>query len=110
MYSTGIATKSPALADFGGVIVKFEISVGSKSTFHWSSGALPLFSRLIKSMISLPEASPLSWAPFISSADLSVSLGFSGCTIPTLNGSPGLTADDVTLEVSSPLPSTNLWS
>ena len=90
--------------------MKFEISPFVKSTFHWSSGALPSFSLLIKSMISLPEASPLLSAPFISSADLSVSPGFSGFTIPTLNGSPGFTADDVTLEVSSPLPSSNFWS
>ena len=107
MYSTGIATKSPALADFGGVIVKFAISPSFSSTFHWSSFALPLFSFSIKSMISLPEASPLSSAAFISSADLPVPPGFSGSTIPTLNGSPGFTADDVTLDVSSPLPSSN---
>ena len=109
MYSIGIAIKSPALADLGGVIVKFEISPSFKSTFHWSSGALPLFSLSIKSMISLPEASPLPSAAFISAADLSVSFGFSGFTIPTLNGSPGFTADDVTLDVSSPFPSSKDW-
>ena len=68
MYSIGTATKSPALADFGGVMVNLEISCSSTSTFHWSFSALPSFSLLMKSMMILPEASPFSSALFISSA------------------------------------------
>ena len=78
MYFTATATESPALADAGGVIINLEISLPLTSIFHLSSSALPLFSLSNKVKISSPEASALSCAPFMSSADLSVGPGLAG--------------------------------